>query len=92
MGFLLRNWHLKLSAVALSTVLYTGLVFSGSLPESRLELPVRTTGQPEPRRRLTFVGLSRLYADESEIRFGGCHSTPWRPDSSNRDDAPLNSP
>jgi YbbR domain-containing protein len=47
MGFLLRNWHLKLSAIALSTVLYTGLVFSSSLPESRLELPVRPTGQPD---------------------------------------------
>lgn len=47
MRFLLRNWHLKLSAIALSTVLYTGLVFSSSLPESRLELPVRPTGQPD---------------------------------------------
>ena len=47
MGFLLRNWHLQLSAVALSTVLYTGLVFSGEFADSRLELPVRPTGQPD---------------------------------------------
>ena len=33
MGILLRNWHLKLSAVLLSTVLYTGLVFSGSFTD-----------------------------------------------------------
>jgi YbbR domain-containing protein len=47
MRFLLRNWHLKLSAVLLATVLYTGLVFSGTFSDSRIELPVRTTGQPE---------------------------------------------
>jgi YbbR domain-containing protein len=34
--FLLRNWHLKLSAVLLATVLYTGLVFSGSFSEDRI--------------------------------------------------------
>jgi YbbR domain-containing protein len=36
MRFLLRNWHLKLSAVLLATVLYTGLVFSGSFSEDRI--------------------------------------------------------
>jgi YbbR domain-containing protein len=45
--FLLRNWHLKLGAVALATVLYTGLVFSESFTESRLLVPVDTIGQPE---------------------------------------------
>ena len=35
MGILLRNWHLKLSAILLSTVLYTGLVFSGSFTGRR---------------------------------------------------------
>ena len=40
MGILLRNWHLKLSAVLLATVLYTGLVFSGSLSEATLQVRV----------------------------------------------------
>lgn len=41
MGFLLRNWHLKLSAVLLATVLYTGLVFSGSFSESTIQVRVQ---------------------------------------------------
>ena len=36
MGFLLRNWHLKLSAVLLATVLYTGIVFSGAFDEATI--------------------------------------------------------
>jgi YbbR domain-containing protein len=40
MGFLLRNWHLKLSAVLLATVLYTGLVFSGSFTDSSVQVRV----------------------------------------------------
>ena len=40
MGFLLRNWHLKLSAVLLATVLYTGLVFSGSFSESSVQVRI----------------------------------------------------
>jgi YbbR domain-containing protein len=40
MKFLLRNWHLKLSAVLLATVLYTGLVFSGSFSESSLQVRI----------------------------------------------------
>jgi YbbR domain-containing protein len=38
MRFLLRNWHLKASAVLLATVLYTGLVFSGSFSESSIRV------------------------------------------------------
>jgi YbbR domain-containing protein len=45
-GFLLRNWHLKLSAVLLATVLYTGLVFSGSFSESSVQLTIGISGQP----------------------------------------------
>jgi YbbR domain-containing protein len=41
MGFLLRNWHLKLSAVLLATVLYTGLVFSGSFSEAEIQVRVQ---------------------------------------------------
>lgn len=40
MGFLLRNWHLKLSAVLLATILYTGLVFSGSFSESSVQVRI----------------------------------------------------
>ncbi|MFN2484941.1 MAG: YbbR-like domain-containing protein [Candidatus Limnocylindria bacterium] len=36
MGLLLRNWHIKLSAIALATILYTGIVFSGSFSEDTL--------------------------------------------------------
>lgn len=41
MGFLLRNWHLKLSAVLLATVLYTGLVFNGSFSEADIQVRVQ---------------------------------------------------
>ena len=41
MGFLLRNWHLKLSAVLLATILYTGLVFSGSFTDSSVQVRVQ---------------------------------------------------
>jgi YbbR domain-containing protein len=40
MGLILRNWHLKLSAILLSTVLYTGLVFSGSFTDSSIQVRV----------------------------------------------------
>ena len=48
MGWLLRNWALKLGAVALATILYTGLVFSGSFTEQTFPgVPVTTLAQPE---------------------------------------------
>jgi YbbR domain-containing protein len=40
MGIFLRNWHLKLSAVLLATILYTGLVFSGSFTDSSVQVRV----------------------------------------------------
>lgn len=40
MGIITRNWHLKLSAILLSTVLYTGLVFSGSFTDSTVQVRV----------------------------------------------------
>ena len=40
MGFLIRNWHLKLSAVLLATVLYTGLVFSGSFSDADIQVRI----------------------------------------------------
>ena len=48
MTWLVRNWALKLGAVALATILYTGLVFSGSFSEQNFEgVQVRTIAQPE---------------------------------------------
>ena len=46
MRFLLRNWHLKLSAILLSTVLYTGLVFSGSFSDSTIQVRVEQINAP----------------------------------------------
>jgi YbbR domain-containing protein len=48
MGWLFRNWALKLGAVALATILYTGLVFSGSFSEESFQgVPVTTLAQPQ---------------------------------------------
>ena len=47
MGLRMRHWHLKLSAVLLATVLYTGLVFSGSFSESSIQLRVEQHNAPE---------------------------------------------
>jgi len=46
--WLLRNWHLKLGAVALATILYTGLVFSGSFSDQTFPgIPVGSINQPD---------------------------------------------
>ena len=46
MGILLRNWHLKVSAVLLATVLYTGLVFSGSFASRTISIRIDLVNQP----------------------------------------------
>ena len=46
MRLLLRNWHLKLSAILLATVLYTGLVFSGSFSERTIQVRVEQVNAP----------------------------------------------
>jgi YbbR domain-containing protein len=47
MGWLTRNWHLKLAALGLATVLYTGLVYSGSFTDQVFPgLPVEAINQP----------------------------------------------
>lgn len=46
MGLLLRNWHLKLSAVLLATVLYTGIVFSGAFDEATIQVRIEQVNQP----------------------------------------------
>ena len=48
MAWLVRNWALKLGAVALATILYTGLVFSGSFSEQTSRfVQIRTLSQPQ---------------------------------------------
>lgn len=48
MGWLLRNWHLKLAAAGLATVLYTGFVYSGSFSEQVFPgLPIEAISQPD---------------------------------------------
>src|SRR5918996_1672977 len=47
MSFILRNWQLKVGAITLATVLYTGLVFSESFTETRLRIPAAPIGHPE---------------------------------------------
>ena len=48
MRWILRNWHLKLGAVALATILYTGLVFSGSFSEQTFpRIPLTSVNQPD---------------------------------------------
>jgi YbbR domain-containing protein len=48
MAWLVRNWALKLGALALATVLYTGLVFSGSFSELNFPgVSVTAIGQPD---------------------------------------------
>jgi YbbR domain-containing protein len=47
MGWLTRNWHLKLAALGLATVLYTGFVYSGSFTDLEFPgLPVEAINQP----------------------------------------------
>lgn len=70
MGLLLRNWHLKLSAVLLATVLYTGLVFSGSFSESTIR--VRITGVNPPDSSIVMSGDLGL----TEVRYRTARDLP----------------
>src|SRR5918995_5826518 len=48
MSWLLRNWHLKLAAAGLATVLYTGFVYSGSFTDQPFQgLPIEAINQPD---------------------------------------------
>ena len=47
MGWLTRNWHLKLAALGLATILYTGFVYSGSFTDQVFPgLPIEAINQP----------------------------------------------
>ena len=69
MGLLLRNWHLKLSAVLLSTVLYTGLVFSGSFTERTIGVRVDGINQPNSSQVLSgdFGTVNVTYRTSNEL-------------------------
>lgn len=63
LGFLLRNWPLKLAAILLATMLYSGLVlsqnvrsFSGAIPVYPIGAPEQATvlGELEPVREIRF--------------------------------------
>lgn len=74
MGIFLRNWHLKLGAVFLATVLYTGLVFSGSFTEQTVSgVPIEMVGQPDdwvPLTQLEAVEVRyRIAADSAQLVF-----------------------
>ncbi len=40
MRWLVRNWHIKLASVAVATVLYTGLVFSGTFSDETVQVRI----------------------------------------------------
>jgi YbbR domain-containing protein len=66
MRWLIRNWHLKLGALALATVLYTGLVFSGSFNELTFPgVPIAAIGQPND----TYVLTQELGTVDVRYRF-----------------------
>jgi YbbR domain-containing protein len=66
MRWLIRNWHLKLGALALATVLYTGLVFSGSFNELTFPgVPITAIGQPND----TYVLTQQLGTVDVRYRF-----------------------
>ena len=48
-GLLFRNWHIKLAAVAIATIFYTGIVFSGSIREETWtgSIPIQPVDQPQ---------------------------------------------
>lgn len=73
MSWLVRNWHLKLGALALATVLYTGFVYSGSFSEQSFNgVPVEAINQPEAVYPLTqnlgTVDIDYRLSTDSDVR------------------------
>jgi YbbR domain-containing protein len=64
-GFLLRNWPLKLAAILLATLLYSGFVLSQSTSTWTGSVPITVRGEGEDVRLLTNVG------DVDRIRYVG---------------------
>jgi YbbR domain-containing protein len=57
--FVVRNWPLKLAAVALATLLYAGLVLSQATQEFRSPVPIEAIRQPSGVTLLTDLGSIR---------------------------------
>jgi YbbR domain-containing protein len=57
--FVVRNWPLKLAAVALATLLYAGLVLSQATQEFRSPVPIEAINQPRGVKILTDLGAIR---------------------------------
>lgn len=73
MSWLVRNWHLKLGALALATVLYTGFVYSGSFSENSISgIPVVGINQPDAVYPLTqdlgTVDIDYRIATDADVR------------------------
>ena len=72
MAFLVRNWHLKLGAIALATILYTGFVYSGAFTERPVSgVRVDMAGQPSDWIRLgqlpSVTITYRVASDSAEL-------------------------
>lgn len=78
MRWIFRNWELKLGAAGLATVLYTGLVFSGSFTESHIAgVPIQRINQPNG----AYVITQDLGNVEVHYRQQSSTSTPVTTDS-----------
>jgi YbbR domain-containing protein len=78
MGWILRNWQLKIAALALATILYTGLVFSGSFTEGRIGgIVIERINQPN----LTYVTSQQLATLSVAYRVASDATTPVTPDT-----------
>lgn len=73
MGWLVRNWQLKIAAVAVATILYTGLVYSGSFANDTVHgVPIRGAEQPS-----NAVNISRPFGTaDVDYRFGRDQAAP----------------
>jgi YbbR domain-containing protein len=78
MRWIFRNWELKLGATGLATILYTGLVFSGSFTEARISgVPIQRINQPNG----AYVITQDLGNVEVHYRQMSASSTPVTADS-----------
>jgi YbbR domain-containing protein len=71
-GFIVRNWPLKLAAIVLATLLYAGLVLSQNTRELPVSVQIDAVNQPPNTYLLTDLGtvtrISYLVTDDSAIR------------------------
>ena len=76
MGWLTRNWHLKLAALGLATILYTGFVYSGSFTDQLFPgLQIEAINQPNGAYPLTqqFGTVDVQYRLSADARKRGDH-------------------